>query len=302
MAVRAVRHVLGSGRHEDRRRRRPGWPRRIRPVHIPVSGRRHGTDRWHQPEPRLGRRNLVSSIGRDMDASGYDDERHTGRRALAPRQPFRAMDSTAMIGGDHANNNSGGVWAFALSADQPTAPTDVVAAAADGEATVSFTPPSSDGGATVTSYTVTASPGGQTITGPASPITVPGLSDGTSYTFTVAATNSAGTGPALGGVEPCHSDRLEQRRRWRINPRPRRHGQRSDDDRDRRPGDVLVRSLRSERSRRKRHSPDRDAPAGHRCRLDLHRPRRGLCRREPARSTAAWTSSPGRWSRTSRSF
>jgi len=41
--------------------------------------------------------------------------------------------------------------------------------------------------------------------GPASPITVPGLTNGTVYTFTVRATNSYGTGPASApsaGVKP----------------------------------------------------------------------------------------------------
>ncbi len=63
---------------------------------------------------------------------------------------------------------------------------------------VSFIPPDATGGAPVTGYTVTATGGGKTVTvpGPASPITVDGLTNGTAYTFTVTATNSAGTGPA----------------------------------------------------------------------------------------------------------
>lgn len=64
---------------------------------------------------------------------------------------------------------------------------------ADQSATVSFTPPVNNGGSAITSYTVTSSPGGITQSGPASPITVTGLTNGTEYTFTVTATNSIGT-------------------------------------------------------------------------------------------------------------
>jgi len=75
----------------------------------------------------------------------------------------------------------------------PGAPSSVSVTAGNAQATVSFTAPSSNGGASITSYTVTSS-GGQTASGSASPITVTGLANGTSYTFTVKATNSAGTG------------------------------------------------------------------------------------------------------------
>jgi uncharacterized repeat protein (TIGR01451 family) len=71
------------------------------------------------------------------------------------------------------------------------------ATAADGQATVSFTPGTATADAPTTSYyTVTASPGGATATGPASPITVEGLSDGTIYTFSVTATSALGNGLA----------------------------------------------------------------------------------------------------------
>jgi hypothetical protein len=81
-----------------------------------------------------------------------------------------------------------------VTAVKPEAPTMGTATAGDGQASVSFTAPLSDGGAEITLYSVTSSPGGLTGTGSASPLVVAGLSNGTAYTFTVTATNAAGTG------------------------------------------------------------------------------------------------------------
>jgi hypothetical protein len=96
--------------------------------------------------------------------------------------------------------NDGSTTASAVSTiiytAPPGAPVGAAATAGTGLATVTFDAPASNGGATITSYTVTASPCGATASGGDNPITIGGLSPGTSYTFTVTASNSAGTGPA----------------------------------------------------------------------------------------------------------
>jgi hypothetical protein len=77
----------------------------------------------------------------------------------------------------------------------PDPPTIGSVSAGDGQATVSFSPPGSDGGATITSYTVTSIPSGHSGSAASSPIIISGLTNGTSYTFTVHATNSVGNSP-----------------------------------------------------------------------------------------------------------
>ncbi len=84
----------------------------------------------------------------------------------------------------------------------PDAPTAVSAVAGNAQATVSFTPPASNGGLPITQYKVTSSPGGFIQVGATSPLVVTGLTNGTSYTFTVTATNSAGTGAASAASAP----------------------------------------------------------------------------------------------------
>jgi hypothetical protein len=78
----------------------------------------------------------------------------------------------------------------------PNAPTIGTATASGLSASVTFTAPSNIGGGAITGYTVVSSPGGITGTGSSSPVTVSGLTSGTSYTFTVVANNAYGSGPA----------------------------------------------------------------------------------------------------------
>jgi serine protease len=79
----------------------------------------------------------------------------------------------------------------------PGPPTSVIADAHSGRATVSWSPPASDGGAAVAQYVVTSSPDGRTCVWTAGPLscTVLGLTNGVPYSFTVIASNAAGAGP-----------------------------------------------------------------------------------------------------------
>jgi hypothetical protein len=76
----------------------------------------------------------------------------------------------------------------------PDAPTIGTATAGDTQATITFTPPASNGGAIIDYYTAFSSPSGiNATTTSTSTITVTGLTNGTAYTFTIYAHNSVGT-------------------------------------------------------------------------------------------------------------
>lgn len=80
-------------------------------------------------------------------------------------------------------------------------------------ATVSFSPPRSDGGSPITGYILTATgPSGKTITvqGAASPLTVRGLLPGVAYTFRVKASNIAGEGLPSAASAPMSTQRYPQ--------------------------------------------------------------------------------------------
>jgi hypothetical protein len=83
---------------------------------------------------------------------------------------------------------------FQVTVAVPGAPVIGAATPGNTQVSVAFTAPASDGGSAILDYTATC--GSQSATGPASPITVSGLVNGTPYTCTVVARNAVGTGPA----------------------------------------------------------------------------------------------------------
>lgn len=101
-----------------------------------------------------------------------------------------------------ANRNGGFINQDGLNA--PDEPTNVAGTAGDEQVSVSFTAPSDVGGAAITGYRVTSNDG-IGASGSSSPITVTGLTNGSSYTFRVWAINSFGwSSPsgATGSITP----------------------------------------------------------------------------------------------------
>ena len=114
-----------------------------------------------------------------------------------PVVPFLVALALAGCGG----GSSGGGGSASASTTVPGAPTIGAATAGNASASIAFTAPASNGGATITSYTATCTASGSLVaTGTASPINVTGLINGTAYNCSVTATNSAGTSAASATV------------------------------------------------------------------------------------------------------
>jgi len=102
----------------------------------------------------------------------------------------------------------------------PDQATGVTGTAGNSQVDVSFTSPSDVGGAAITEYRVTDSTGAFGATGSSSPITVTGLTNGTSYTFNVWAINPFGwssPSDASGSVSPVAPPRAFWIARTTVN-------------------------------------------------------------------------------------
>jgi len=84
----------------------------------------------------------------------------------------------------------------------PGAPTALVATPGNGSISLAFTAPASNGGTAITGYTGSCTASGPAViaTALASPVTISGLTNGSSYSCTVTATNAVGSGAASAAV------------------------------------------------------------------------------------------------------
>lgn len=119
--------------------------------------------------------------------------------ASLPTNGTLSIDRNGVTGVNSPTNFSGQTGSI-TPATAPGAPVIGAATPGSGQATIDFGPPASTGGVPITGYTVTCNPGAVSAAGTAPPITVTGLTNGTSYACSVTAANAAGTGPASATV------------------------------------------------------------------------------------------------------
>jgi hypothetical protein len=94
---------------------------------------------------------------------------------------------------------------FSIAAAPPGPPTNVVITPGSGSATIRFSPPANDGGASINNYTATCTASGKpprSTTGSASPLTVRNLAGNVLYQCTLTASNSAGLTSTASAATP----------------------------------------------------------------------------------------------------
>ncbi|MBV8980681.1 MAG: DNRLRE domain-containing protein, partial [Acidimicrobiia bacterium] len=121
-------------------------------------------------------------------------------------EPAAVNDPNYNIGGPAFGSSDNG-WRFhptltVTYTPPPLGPQSVSASAGNGAATVTWAPPSDNGGPAPTGYTVSTYSSGGTLLGQTSACatcasaTIGSLNNGSTYSFSVAATSAGGTGPA----------------------------------------------------------------------------------------------------------
>jgi hypothetical protein len=136
----------------------------------------------------------------------------TNYTALSPTDATSPVTITGLTNGTsysiylktvNANGDSSASAAVSVTpSTTPSAPTSLTATAGDGQATISFTA-GSDGGSTITNYKYSTDGTTYTALSPvdsSSPITIPGLTNGTIYTIYLKAVNANGDSSASSSV------------------------------------------------------------------------------------------------------
>lgn len=185
----------GESEYSDQVSATPQVPAPGAPVlNQPVAGDRHVQLNWNPVEGSTGY--IVFSR---IDGSNDQTQQATVSEAVYGYD-VTGLDNGTMYWFCVRSVNPGG---YANSAEKsaiprtvPGAPTGVTATAGNGQAVITFTAPTDNGGSPIVVYRVLSSPGNITAEGPNSPITVTGLTNGTEYTFTVTAVNSVGSSAA----------------------------------------------------------------------------------------------------------
>ena len=136
-----------------------------------------------------------SSLTWDMRALGFTS-------GTTYKFYVRAVNAWGNSESSWSNGDPGSSCSSSFSATAPGAPTSLSATAGNGSAEISFTAGSANG-ATITNYSYSLNGSTYTALDPAdasSPVTIPGLTGGTSYTIYLKAINSVGSSSASSSV------------------------------------------------------------------------------------------------------
>jgi hypothetical protein len=162
-------------------------------------------DRYDDNLATSGTLTLTRADGSTADSVGYG----------GPGWPVPTAGQSLELTDPASDNDDGGNWALSSgsgtpgsanggtpAATAPSAPSIGTATGGNASATVTWTPPGSNGGSAVTGYSVRVVNSAGTQVGALRPadasatsLLVTGLTNGTAYRFQVAATNIVGTGP-----------------------------------------------------------------------------------------------------------